>query len=59
MRKELESREFDGERYGYDIDVESVSSVPMYTEEIREIVSSGIPLYKTENFETVKKLLMN
>jgi len=59
VRKELESQEFDGERYGYDIDVESVSSVPKYTKEIREVVSSGIPLYKTENFETVKKLLMN
>jgi CRISPR/Cas system-associated exonuclease Cas4 (RecB family) len=59
VRKKLENQEFDGERYGYDIDVESVSSVPKYTEEIREILSSGIPLYKTENFETVKKLLMN
>jgi predicted nucleotidyltransferase len=59
VRKELENQEFDGDRYGYDIDVESVSSVPKYTEEIREIVSSGIPLYKTDNFETVKKLLMN
>jgi len=59
VRKKLESQEFGGERYGYDIDVESVSSVPKYTEEIREIVSSGISLYKTDNFETVKKLLMN
>lgn len=59
VRKSLEDRKFDGDRYGYDIDVESVSSVPKYTEEIREILLSGIPVYETENFETVKKLLMN
>jgi predicted nucleotidyltransferase len=59
IRTELEEQKFNGDRYSYDIDVESVSSVPKYTEEIREIVSSGLSLYKTDNFETVKKLLMN
>ncbi|MDZ7687566.1 MAG: nucleotidyltransferase domain-containing protein [Halobacteriales archaeon] len=59
VRESLENRKFDGDRYGYDIDVESVSSVPKYTEEVREILLSGIPVYETENFETVKKLLMN
>jgi predicted nucleotidyltransferase len=57
VKKELEQRKFDGDRYGFDIDVESVSSIPKYTEEIREIVLSGITLYEKENFETVRNLL--
>lgn len=55
---ELEEREFDRGRYGYDIDVEDVSSIPRYTEDVREIVLSGIPLYETAQFETVEKLLL-
>lgn len=57
--QELEEKEFDGNRYSYDIDVESVSSIPKYTDDIRQIVLSGIPLYEGENFETIEKLLMN
>ena len=56
---ELEERQFDSGRYAYDIDVEDASSIPMYTSDIREIVLSGIPLYKTTQFETVERLLMN
>jgi len=55
----LEEREFEGERYEYDIDVETVSSIPRYTDDIRDIVLSGIPLYETSEFETVEKLLAN
>jgi len=29
-----------------------------YTEDIREIVVSGIPVYKTNDFETVENLLL-
>lgn len=56
---DLEEREFEHGRYAYDIDVEDVSSVPRYTEDIREIVLSGIPVYETSQFGTVEKLLMN
>lgn len=57
IRKELEEKEFDGNRYGFDIDVESVSSVPKYTEELQEIVLSGITLSKKENFVAVRNLI--
>jgi predicted nucleotidyltransferase len=57
IRQELEERKFDGDRYGFDIDVESVSSVPKYTEELSEIVLSGITLYKKENFVAVRNLI--
>jgi predicted nucleotidyltransferase len=56
---DLEERKFDGERYGFDIDVEEVSSVPRYTGDVREIVLSGITVYETPQFETVEKLLLN
>ncbi|WP_176450690.1 MULTISPECIES: nucleotidyltransferase domain-containing protein [Halorubrum] len=56
--RDLEDAEFDGNRYAYDIDVEAVQAIPMYTEDIREIVVSGIPIYSTTKFETVEKLLL-
>jgi predicted nucleotidyltransferase len=59
VARELEEREFESGRYAYDIDVEDVSSIPMYTEDIREIVLSGIPVHKKSDFETVERLLMN
>jgi len=57
IRKEIEEKKFDGDRYGFDIDVESVSSIPNYTEELREIVLSGITLYRKENFVAVRNLI--
>lgn len=59
VERGLENRKFEGERYYYDIDVETVASVPRYTDDIREIILSGIPLYETSEFETVEKLLAN
>ena len=58
VARDLEDTEFGGNRYAYDIDVEAVQSVPTYTEDIREIVVSGIPIYTTSKFETVEKLLL-
>jgi len=49
---------FDGDRYAYDIDVEAVQAIPAYTEDIREIVVSGIPILKTSDFEIVENLLL-
>lgn len=59
VERGLENRDFEGERYEYDIDVEAVSSIPRYTDDIRSIILSGIPLYETSEFETVEKLLVN
>jgi predicted nucleotidyltransferase len=56
--QDLQERTFDGDRYGYDVDVEAVQSIPAYTEDIREIVLSGIPVYETADFETVENLLL-
>jgi predicted nucleotidyltransferase len=58
IRSELEEMEFDGDRYAYDIDVEAVQAIPAYTDDIREIIVSGIPVYETSDFETVENLLL-
>jgi predicted nucleotidyltransferase len=58
IARDLEETSFDGDRYAFDIDVEAVQAVPTYTKDIREIVVSGIPIYKTSDFETVEKLLL-
>ncbi|MEZ3165041.1 nucleotidyltransferase domain-containing protein [Halorubrum sp. RMP-47] len=56
--RDLEDAEFDGNRYAYDIDVEAAQAIPTYTDDIREIVVSGVPIYSTTKFETVKKFLL-
>ena len=56
--RDLEEMSFDGDRYDYDIDVETVQAIPTYTEDIRDIVVSGIPVYKTSDFDTVEALLL-
>ncbi|MCD2201233.1 MULTISPECIES: nucleotidyltransferase domain-containing protein [unclassified Halobacterium] len=58
IARDLEDMEFDGDRYAYDIDVEAVQAIPAYTDDIREIIVSGIPVYKTSDFETVENLLL-
>lgn len=55
--KELANQSFDGNRYGYHIVVETPDSVPTYTEEIAEIVRSGITLFETEDFDTFRSLM--
>lgn len=58
VARDLEDATFNGDRFAYDIDVETVQALPAYTDDIREIVTSGIPVYKTENFEIVENLLL-
>jgi predicted nucleotidyltransferase len=58
IARDLEETAFDGDRYVYDIDVEAVQAIPTYTEDIREIVVSGIPVYTTSDFDTVENLLL-
>ena len=58
IARDLEEEEFGGDRYAYHIDVETVKAIPTYTEDIRDIVVSGIPVYKTADFDTVEALLL-
>ena len=58
IASDLGDTKFGGNRYVFHIDVEAVQAVPTYTEDIRGIVVSGIPIYKTDNFEIVENLLL-
>lgn len=53
----LADQSFNGNRYGYHIVVESLESVPTYTEAIAEIVRSGITLFETGEFDEFRSLL--
>lgn len=57
LRTELEDRAFDGQRYEFHITVESVDAVPAFTDDITHIIQSGIPTYKTEHFDKLKRIL--
>jgi predicted nucleotidyltransferase len=59
VQVDLEECTFENNRYGYDIDVEAVASIPAYPSDVREIVVSGIIVYETPNFETIRNLLRN
>lgn len=59
IRQDLEDREFDTDRYAYEIDVESLPAVPNYTDELRDILSDGLVVHDTENFETVRKMVFH
>jgi predicted nucleotidyltransferase len=59
IRQNLEDEEFDTGRYAYEIDVEALPAVPNYTEEIQEILSDGIVVHDTEEFETVREMVFH
>lgn len=58
IRQRLEEESFDGGRYEYDIDVEALQAVPNYLDNLREIVIGGITLYETDEFRTVRDMIL-
>lgn len=59
LRQDLEGETFDGHRYSYDIDVEVIQAVPNYVTELQEIIREGLSLYESEEFSTVKSLVLH
>lgn len=57
LAKDLAETRIDGDRYGFHIVVESPESVPAYTEDIASIVTAGLPVYRTEEFEQFRSLM--
>lgn len=55
IKKTLQNESFNGDRYEFEIFVESPSSTRNRGEDLRSIFREGIVLYKTETLETVKK----
>lgn len=59
IRQNHEDHEFDTGRYAYEIDVKSLPAVPNYTNELRDVLSDGLVVHDTENFETVRKMVFH
>lgn len=57
VKDELEDRRFEGERYAFHVAVESVDSIPAFTDDVREVVLAGIHVYRTEDFRKLRNLL--
>ncbi|PSQ54652.1 nucleotidyltransferase [Halobacteriales archaeon SW_8_68_21] len=58
-RQALEDQQFDDGRYVYEIDVEALQAIPNYSSEIREVLSDGIVVYETVEFQTVRDMIFH
>jgi len=61
IAQQLEDEGFNAsnERFDFHIDVESVMSIPQYTDDISRIITAGIPVYSTDEFEQAKTIIDN
>jgi len=57
VASDLGEQRFDGDRYEFQVVVESPESVPAYTEDVAGIVTEGIPVYRTDEFDTFRSLM--
>lgn len=59
VRQSLEEDTFDGNRYAFEIDVEGLQAVPNYTDDLQEILRNGIAVHRTDEFDTVSKMVLH
>lgn len=59
IRQSLEEETFGGDRYAFDIDVEALQGIPTYVEELQEILHDGIAVYQTDEFDTVRSMILH
>nr|WP_236035772.1 nucleotidyltransferase domain-containing protein [Halomicroarcula rubra] len=59
VRQSLEEDVFDGNRYAFEIDVEGLQAIPNYAEDLREILRDGIAVHRTDEFDTVRKMVLH
>lgn len=59
VRRDLETRTFDGSRYEIQLLVESVDSTLNYGEKLREIFSEGIVLHETGDLDDVREVVFS
>ena len=57
VAKDLGETKIEGDRYDFHVVVESPGSVPAHTEDIADIVTEGIPVYRTEELEQFRSLM--
>jgi predicted nucleotidyltransferase len=59
VRESLEADAFDGNRYAFEIDVEGLPAVPTYEGELQEILRNGIAVHRTDEFDTVRRMVLH
>lgn len=59
VRQSLEEDAFDGDRYAFEIDVEGLQAIPNYADELQEILRDGIAVHRTDEFDTVRKMVLH
>ncbi len=59
VRQSLEDDAFDGDRYAFEIDVEGLQAIPNYADELREILRDGIAVHRTDEFDTVRRMILH
>ncbi|MFA1610043.1 nucleotidyltransferase domain-containing protein [Halobellus rubicundus] len=59
IRQEIEEKRFDGNRYEFQVLVESVESAESYGEKLQEIFSEGIKLRETNELEQIQEAVFN
>lgn len=55
IRQELSTREFEANRYEFQVMVESIASADQYGEKLQTIFSEGITLYQTDRLDEVRQ----
>jgi predicted nucleotidyltransferase len=59
IRQDIEEQKFDGQRYELQVLVESVETAEDYGNELQEIFSEAITLYRTDALDELRKRILN
>jgi len=59
IRQEMEESKFGGERYEFQVLVESVETAEQYGEKLQEIFSEAITIYSTDQLEELRQVILN
>ena len=59
IRQEMEKSKFGGERYEFQVLVESVETAEQYGEKLQEIFSKAITIYSTDQLEELRQVILN
>jgi len=59
IKQNVEESRFEGERYEFQVLVESVETAEQYGEKLREVVSEAITLYSTDQLEELRQVILN
>lgn len=59
VRQEVENSKFEGERYEFQVLVETVETAEQYGEDLQEIFSEAVTLYSTGQFEELRQVILN